>query len=305
MVQTVPLPKPGGLREFVFGTLREFILARSVARSLQLQVEGFKRNVLRSDQEFAGEGRFGGAPVKRLFGGDEREIGIIVFLGDVRQHKVASARIKAVGIGQVFTDGVIGEVSGAGEDTLLDDPRIWADFQHIQIVIGFEDQAICFSQMDFDELGHVAEVGADGHLGAVRAECESDGVGSIVRNGEGVYVDIANCEALAGLNGFHASQALGESTGKDALQRVHGRRSNVKRHLPEPEDLRQAVAVVGVLVSDQDGVEVVKFPADGSEAGQGFAFAKAGVNKDAGAFSFEQRGIARTAGRKNGDAQTD
>jgi hypothetical protein len=36
--------------------------------------------------------------------------------------------------------------------------------------------------------------------------------------------------------------------------------------------LRKTVAVVGVFVSDQDGVEMVKFPADGREAGQGFAF---------------------------------
>jgi hypothetical protein len=69
--------------------------------------------------------------------------------------------------------------------------------------------------------------------------------------------------------------------------------------------LREAVAVVGVFVSDQDGVEPVKLPADGREAGEGFAFSKAGVNEDAGAFGFEQSSVARTAGRKNGYAQTD
>jgi len=50
---------------------------------------------------------------------------------------------------------------------------------------------------------------------------------------------------------------------------------------------------------------VVKLPADGGKASQGFAFSEAGVNEDAGAFGFEQSGVARTAGRKNGDAQTD
>jgi len=63
--------------------------------------------------------------------------------------------------------------------------------------------------------------------------------------------------------------------------------------------------VVGVFVSDQNGVEAIKLPADSGKAGQGFAFSKAGVNEDAGAFGFEQRGVARAAGGKNGDAQTD
>jgi hypothetical protein len=69
--------------------------------------------------------------------------------------------------------------------------------------------------------------------------------------------------------------------------------------------LRKPVTVVGVFVSDQDGVEMVKFPADSRETRQGFTFSKAGVNEDAGAIGFEQRSVARAAGRKNGDAQTD
>jgi hypothetical protein len=89
------------------------------------------------------------------------------------------------------------------------------------------------------------------------------------------------------------------------MQRVHSRRGDVKRGFPEAEDLRKPVTVVGVFVSDQDGVEMVKFPADSRETGQGFTFSKAGVHEDAGAIGFEQRSVARAAGRKNGDAQTD
>jgi len=58
--------------------------------------------------------------------------------------------------------------------------------------------------------------------------------------------------------------------------------------------------VIGVFVGDQDSVEVVYFPADGREPRQRFAFSQASVNKDAGAFGFEQRQIARTAGREDG-----
>ena len=46
--------------------------------------------------------------------------------------------------------------------------------------------------------------------------------------------------------------------------------------------------MVGVFVGDEDGVETVDIASDGGEAGEGFAFSKAGVNEDAGAFGFEQ-----------------
>ncbi len=261
--------------------------------------------MLRSDENFAGEGRFGGTPAQGLFGGNAREIGIVVFLREVRENEVTRASIKAFRIGQIFADRVIGEMASPGEDALLDYPRIRADFQHVQVVIGFQDQAIAFAQMDLDKFGHVAEVGADGHLGAVGAEGEANGVGSIMRNGEGMNIDIANRTALAGLNGFDAAKSLAEGIGKDALQRVHGRLGNVKRRLPEPKDLRQTVAMIRVFVSNQDGVEPVHVSANSSKACQGFAFSKAGVNEDAGAFGFEQCCVARTAGREDGDAQTD
>jgi hypothetical protein len=60
-----------------------------------------------------------------------------------------------------------------------------------------------------------------------------------------------------------------------------------------------------MFVSDQDSVEAIKFPADSRKTCKRFAFSKAGVNEDAGAFGFEQRQIARTAGRKDGHAQAD
>jgi hypothetical protein len=60
-----------------------------------------------------------------------------------------------------------------------------------------------------------------------------------------------------------------------------------------------------VFVGDEDRVEFVDILADGSEACQRLAFTKAGVNKDAGTFGFEQRQVARTAGRKDVNAQAD
>jgi hypothetical protein len=40
------------------------------------------------------------------------------------QHQVARAAIKTIGIGEIFADRVIGKMAGAGENALLNNPRI-------------------------------------------------------------------------------------------------------------------------------------------------------------------------------------
>ena len=63
--------------------------------------------------------------------------------------------------------------------------------------------------------------------------------------------------------------------------------------------------MIGMFVGDEDGVEAIDFATDGGETGEGFALAEAGVNEDAGGFTFEQGEIARTAGSEDGNAQAD
>jgi hypothetical protein len=266
---------------------REFYVGRG-QREVSLELEGFEGNVLGGNQEFAGERRFGGAAAEGLFGGEADEIRVVVFLGDVSEDEMADAGIEALGIGQEFADGVIRKMAGAGEDALFDDPGIRADLEHVEIVIGFEDKAVGLAKMDSDVIGQIAEIGADGNLGAVGAEGESDGVGGVVGDGERVDVDVADGETLASLDGLHAAEALAEGVRQNALKGFQGGLGDVERGFPEAEDLREAVAVVGVFVGDEDRVETVDIAPDGGETGKGFAFSKAGVNEDAGAFGFEQ-----------------
>ncbi len=218
---------------------------------------------------------------------------------------MADAGIEAFGIGEKFTDRVVGEMAGAGEDALFNDPGIGADLEHVEIVIGFQDQAIGLTKMDADVIREVAQVGADGDFGAVGAEGEGNRVCGIVRNGKGVDVNIADGEALAGLDRFDAAKASAEGIRKDALKGFHGGFGDVERGFPEAEDLRKAVAVIGMFVGDEDGVETIEFATDGGEAGEGFAFAETGVNEDAGGLGFEQGEVARTTGGEDGDAKTD
>lgn len=100
-----------------------------------LQLEGLEGPILRSDQQLAVEGGFGSAAVERLFCGKEGEVRIVVLLREMREHQIARMSVKTFGIREIFADSVIRQVSSAGKNALLDDPRIRPDFKHIQIVI--------------------------------------------------------------------------------------------------------------------------------------------------------------------------
>jgi hypothetical protein len=258
--------------------------------------------VLGGEKKLADESGFIGATAERFFCGEECEIGIVVFLRHVSENEIAGVTIETIGIGKVFADRVVGEMAGAGKDALLNDPRIGADLEHVEVVVGFENETISFAEVDFDKLRHVAEVGADGNLGAVGAKSETDGIDGIVRDGKGVDVDVTDAKALAGLNGLNAAEALTEGLRENALKSTHGGLGYIERTLPETEDLRETIAVIGVFVSDEDSVKMIEVGFDGGEPSKSFAFTEASVNKDAGAFGFEQSKIARAAGRENRDA---
>lgn len=159
--------------------------------------------------------------------------------------------------------------------------------------------------MHFDQFGHVAQVSDDGHFRAIRTECEADGVSRVVRNREGVHVNVPDGKMLAGLNRFDAFESLAEGFREDALHGLQGGLRDVERSFPEAQHLWEAVAVVGVLVGDEDTVDVVDGSFDGGEAGEGFALAESSVHEEAGALRLEQRDVARTAGRQNGYPQAD
>ena len=102
---------------------------------------------------------------------------------------------------------------GAAQHALLHHPRIRPDLQHVEIVIRFQHQAIRVAQVHLHQLRHVAEIRDQRHLYASRAKREADGIGRIVRDGEGMHLNIADPEALAGVNRFDAAQALASRSG--------------------------------------------------------------------------------------------
>src|SRR6266478_2197484 len=77
--------------------------------------------------------------------------------------------------------------------------------------------------MNFHQLRHIAKVGYDSHLCAIRTEREPNRVGCVVRNSERMNVNIADGEMLARLNRLDTLQPLAKRLWKDALHRLHRR----------------------------------------------------------------------------------
>src|SRR6266849_7777870 len=141
--------------------------------------------------------------------------------------------------------------------------------------------------MHFYQLRHVTKVGDDRHFRAVRTEREPDGISRIMRYRKRVDINVANAEMLPRVNGLHAVEPLAKSFWKNALHHVHSRFGDVERRLPQAKHLRQAVAMVGVLVSDEDAVEMFDGFFDGGEPRERFAFAEPGVHEESSALRLE------------------
>ena len=214
---------------------------------------------------------------------------------EMRQNEIAGAGIEAIGISEVFAYCVIGEVAGAREDALLNDPRIWTHFKHVQVVIGLQDNAIAIPKVDLNVIWHVAKIRDNGHFCAVGAEREGDGIGGVVRDLEGVNINVTDDETLAGLNRFERAEALSKRVRKRAAKRVHRAFRDVKRRLPKAQHLRETVAVVGMLVGDEDAVDPVDALLDGRKPRKRFTFAEAAVHEESGPLGLEQGDVARAA----------
>ena len=162
---------------------------------------------------------------------------------------------------------------------------------------------------------------------AIGAEGVADRIGGVVRDREGIDFDVADFEALARANIFHAIDlgfaagfaarlAVGPALPGGGLFGILGRKhfhdfavrrlGEVRGAIPFAGHLREAGGMVGMLVGDQDRVHALGTrAAQRLEAAQHFLFAKPGVDEEGGAAGFEQRRVARAAGSENGDPERD
>lgn len=149
--------------------------------------------------------------------------------------------------------------------------------------------------MHLHKLGHVSKIGDQSHLGSIGAKREANRIGSVVRNLKRVDVDIADGEVLAGLNGFHTAQTLPEPVGQRPVERVHSLFRNIQRRFPKTKHLWKTIAVVAMLVGDEDAVDAINGLFDGGKTCESFAFAEAAIYEESSALRLEQGDVARAA----------
>ena len=90
-------------------------------------------------------------------------------------------------------------MADAGEYPLFDRPGVRTVAQHLQIVVGLEQEQVDSLKLGFDVGRDVAQVGGKGHADAFGPEDEAYRVSGIVGDGEGADGDVADGEGLAGL----------------------------------------------------------------------------------------------------------
>ncbi len=261
--------------------------------------------MLRGDEQFALESGFSGAAVQSFCGGKVHEVRIVVGFRNVSEHEKARARVEALSRRKIFAHNVIREMAGAAHDALLDVPRIRPDFEHFEVVIRFEDEAIGVAQMEFDEFRQIAEVGNDGDFCAVGAERVAHGISGVVRNGEWRNFDVADGEFFAGADMLHALKFFCGSLRQEAENFGEGAFGKIGRGAKMAQELGQSAGMVSVLVRNEDGVHAIGIFVECGEAAKGFFAAEAGVHQETSALGFKQRGVSGAAGSENGNSKAD
>ena len=134
---------------------------------------------------------------KSLFGSEPGQLGSVIGLREVAENNPRGAAV--VVLLEKLGGGVVGEMANAGEHALLDRPGIRAVAEHLEVVVGFQQQNVDALEGSLDVGRHVAQVGSQRHADALGLEDEAAGIGGIVGNGEGRDVDVADGELGAGV----------------------------------------------------------------------------------------------------------
>lgn len=276
-----------------------------------LQLEGTEGNALGGDVQRAAEGEIDGAGGQSLLGGEARDIGVIILLGEMCEDEMARSRVEDFGIGEEVADDGIGKMAGAAHHALFDVPGIRANLEHFEIVIGFEHQKVGIAKMLLYMLGQVTEIGGDGDFGAIRAKSEANGIGGIMGDAEGIDFHVANFKAFAGADELDALEGRFRAR-IGGIVRVHfqnfamGGLGEIRRTMPMARELREGVGVIAVLVGDEDRIDAIgKSAVQRGKAPRQLFFAEASVDEKSGAAGFEQRAVAGAARSQYGDTNRD
>lgn len=150
--------------------------------------------------------------------------------------------------------------------------------------------------MVLHEFRQITEIGDNCYFRSVAAECITNGVGGIVRNREGRHFDIADREAYPGPYVFHSLGLFRWRFREHFLDFTVRGFGEIGGAVPIARQLREPVAMVGVLVRDKNGVHMLgASAAERFKSPRHFFAPVTCVNEESRAASFEQRRVARAS----------
>ena len=230
------------------------------------------------------------ALLQRLRGDHPYDRRVVVLLAEMPQHQVGGRGVEV--LDEIVRHPQVREMPHPAHDALLHAPGVGADFQHVEIVIRFEQQQVRAPQVEFDGLGNVAEVRDHPDAHALRGETEAHRVDGVVRDAEALDCDIVDLETRARLKWF---QARGLRFAPVDGRRGQARQVHDRADVPAARQHGQPSHMIGMLVGDDDGVDRGEIFADGRQPPAKLLHAQPGIHQDTRIFSGQQGGVPGTA----------
>ena len=159
-------------------------------------------------------------------------------------------------------------------------------------MVGFDEEALHAGDVVDDGMVGVAEVGENPEGRVAAPEDEAHRVGGIVRHGKGGDFQRADGEARTRGEEPPVGGGIARVLSADFVGREPG---GVDGAAQGGEEDGQSAGVVAVLVGEEDSIDGRGVDADGVEAGEGFAGAEAGIEKQGGVAGPDHGGVAVAA----------
>lgn len=206
--------------------------------------------------------------------------------------EVAADKVLEAGMKQFFDQFAglsIRQVAVQPHDALLYSPGAQGiRFEEFRIIVGFEKEPMGAGQVLFHRFGNVAGIGDHPELGDPSAEDEAKRIDGIVRNRKTRYFEFPERESAVPGNRLPVWWML-ELLCDDPPSHAGG----IDRCLSvAAAECRKSPDVIGVLVSQEDGVERGGILSQRFEAQGDLPTAHSGIDEDGGSRGTNKTGVA-------------
>ncbi len=215
----------------------------------------------------------------------EHQLRLVVDLAQMgKEHDLQRIMVDAL---QQFEGFRIGKVAVATADALFQGQRVGAVEEKIGVMVGFQNQTMTPLKPRPHQLGGNPEVRADPEPVPIVLEDEPGRVLGIVGNGKRLDPQVADHERITGLEQLDVGQ-LSNLRG----QPVERSLAEIDGEVKAPAQGPQSAHMIGVLMTDDDGIEVVGPDAGLLQAENQLLGAEAGIQEDPRLLTADQDGVS-------------